>query len=133
MLEGVDRVRAGTAPKIKQEPDAGSYEGWCRKEDAEIDWNKPAGEIYNLIRGCNPQPGAWTTCNGNVVQIFDSALIAETGATPGEITALSEQGMTVAASDGRILIKRVRSQGGKKISASEFAAQNNLNAGARLG
>ena len=72
MMEAIDLVRDGNAPKQVQDPDAGSYEGWCRKEDVQIDWSKPTDEVYNLIRGANPQPGAWTTCNGKELKIFDS-------------------------------------------------------------
>jgi len=72
MLEGVDMVKAGNAPKVAQDPDAGTYEGWCRAEDAKIDWSKPAADVFNLIRGCNPQPGAWTEYDGKKLQIFDS-------------------------------------------------------------
>ena len=46
------------------------------RADAKIDWSKPADEVYNLIRGTNPQPGSWTTHAGSEVQIFDSAASA---------------------------------------------------------
>lgn len=51
MLEAVDLVRDGKAPKIEQEHSKKTYESWCKKEDVEIDWSKAAAEIYNLIRG----------------------------------------------------------------------------------
>ena len=72
MLESIELVRAGNAPREVQDPEAGSYEGWCRKETAEVDWNGTTDEVYNLIRGANPQPGAWTTFDGNEVKLFDS-------------------------------------------------------------
>ena len=57
MIEAVDLVGAGQAPRDSQQG-VGTYEGWCRKEDAQIDWSRPYAEVYNLIRGCDPQPGA---------------------------------------------------------------------------
>ncbi|MFQ5775720.1 MAG: methionyl-tRNA formyltransferase [Kiloniellaceae bacterium] len=133
MLEAVDLVREGKAPKIPQDPSAGSYEGWCRKEDARIDWSKPVDAVYNLIRGANPQPSAWTTFQGNTLQIFDSARIAGGAGAPGEITEIAGEGFEVAADGGRILVKRVRPQGEGKMAAAEFAAKAGLAKGTRLG
>ena len=133
MLESVDLMRAGKAPRIAQDHSKASYESWCKREHAEIDWSKPAGEVYNLIRGTNPQPGAWTTCAGKTLQIFDSAKISNGPGAPGEITGVSEEGITVAAQGGAILVKRVRSEGAGKMPAGEFAASAGITTGARLG
>ena len=133
MVEAVDLVRDGRAPKIPQDDSISTYEGWCRAEDVEIDWGKPAAQVYNLIRGANPQPGAWTTHGGSKLQIFDCAKAGGSGGAPGEIVALGETGMTVAAGDGQILVKRVRLGRDQKISAAEFAARSGLEKGARLG
>lgn len=133
MLESIDWVKAGKAPKIAQDPDAGSYEGWCKSADAEIDWSKPVAEVYNLIRGTNPQPGAWTKHNGDVVQVFDSRKVDNAPGDPGEVVAIDEHSITVAAADGHIVIQRVRPAKGKKVSAGEYAVQSKLRVGERLG
>src|SRR3546814_5920779 len=79
MCEGVDLVRDGKAQKTPQDDSNATYESWCRKADAEIKWDKPVDEVYNLIRGTNPQPGAWTTWKGNEVKVFDSRKVAGSG------------------------------------------------------
>ncbi|MDE0727379.1 MAG: methionyl-tRNA formyltransferase, partial [Alphaproteobacteria bacterium] len=61
MLESVDLVKAGKAPKIVQNEADATYESWCRADDVAIDWTQPAAVVHNLIRGADPQPGAWTT------------------------------------------------------------------------
>ena len=104
----------------------------CRKDDAEIDWSKSVGDIYNLIRGTNPQPGAWTTVAGNELKIFDCGPVEEGGAA-GEVIGISEDGFTVACGDGGLLVRRVRPHDGGKISAAEFVADAGLIAGSRLG
>src|ERR1700756_5366518 len=71
MLESVDLVKAGKAPRVKQDDAKATYEGRCGADNAHIDWGKPWQQIHNLIRGCNPSPGAWTVCNGQKLQIFD--------------------------------------------------------------
>ncbi|MDJ0943209.1 MAG: methionyl-tRNA formyltransferase [Kiloniellales bacterium] len=132
MLESLDLVRDGKAPRRVQDHGKATYESWCRKADAEIDWSKPVDEVYNLIRGTNPQPGAWTTLNGQEVKIFDSAKVAASG-SPGDVVAVSEEGVAVAAAEGAILVKKVRPAGAGKIAASEFAAAAGVEVGSRFG
>jgi methionyl-tRNA formyltransferase len=132
MLESVDLIRDGKAPRIAQDDSKATYESWCKRENAEIDWNNPVDRVYNLIRGTNPQPGAWTRLAGKTLQIFDSAKAAGDG-QPGEVIEVTGEGFTVAAQGGAILVKRVRPEGEGKIGAGEFAANAGLSAGAKLG
>jgi methionyl-tRNA formyltransferase len=127
MVEALDRVAAGTAPKIAQDLSKGSYESWFEKADAKLDWSKPAQHNYNIIRAANPQPGAWTVHNAQEPKIFDSRL-AEGSGKPGEVLSVSDDGITVAAGDGAIRIIRMRADGGK-ITAAEYAAASGLKAG----
>jgi methionyl-tRNA formyltransferase len=134
MLEAVDLVRAGQAPRIVQDETQATYEGWCKAENVQIDWQKSLQEVWNLIRGADPQPGAWTTHDGASVQIYDAR--KHTGTTtgrPGEITAVSEASFTVAAAGGQIEVLRVRAAGGQKISAAAFASSVGLRPGVQLG
>ncbi len=133
MLEAVDFIATGNPPRSVQDSSKASYESFCKREHAEIDWSQPVDDVYNLIRGTNPQPGAWTTCAGKTLQIFDSAKISNGPGAPGEITGVSEEGITVAAQGGAILVKRVRSEGAGKMPAGEFAASAGITTGARLG
>lgn len=132
MCEGVDLVRDGKAPSKPQDHSKATYESWCRKADAQIDWGKPVDEVYNLIRGTNPQPGAWTTWKGNEVKIFDSRKAAGDGA-PGTVLAVEGDSITVAAKGGAIRVERVRPHDDKKISAGDFAAKAGLAVGSKLG
>lgn len=133
LLDSVDLIRDGRAPRIPQDHAKATYESWCRKSDAEIAWGKPVDEVYNLIRGTNPQPGAWTSLGGKTLQIFDSAKIVAAAGPPGEVTEVSGDGFKVAAGGGQIVVKKVRPAGDKKIAAAEFAARAGLTKGTRLG
>jgi len=137
LCEAVDLVKAGKASRKKQDDRQASYEGWCGADNAKIDWAKPWSQIYSLIRGCNPAPGAWTTCEGKKLQIFDSKPIpardpSGIGGKMGEITAVDGEGFTVVCADGRIKVMRVKPADGPKVGAGEFAANAKLAAGARL-
>ncbi len=134
LLEAVDLVRAGKAPKIVQDETQATYEGWCKAENVQIDWHKPLQEVWNLIRGADPQPGAWTTYDGATVQIYDAKkYVGTTTGRPGEVTAVTEASFTVAAAGGQIEVLRVRPAGGQKISAAAFASSVGLRPGAQLG
>lgn len=128
MIEGLELVKAGVILKHAQDLAAGSYEGWFKKDIARIDWSKPVDEVYNLIRAANPAPGAWTEFNGQTLDIFDASKIDASG-KPGEIVAVSDDGIAVSAQGGAILVKRVRVGKGPKTAASEFAATTGLKAG----
>ena len=133
MCEAIDLIRDGKAPKIVQDHSKATYESWCKKADAEIDWSKPVDEVYNLIRGTNPQPGAWTTVNGEELNIFDCAKLPEAGGAPGEILESCDEGFTVAANGGQILVKRVRPAGQAKVPAGEYFESSGLSTGVVLG
>lgn len=132
ILESVDLVREGRAPRIEQDDSQATYESWCGKEDARIDWAAPAGRVYNLIRGTNPQPGAWTTHDGAELQLFDSARQDGAQGAPGEVLAADEEGFTVAAGEGAVRVRRVRPEKAKKIPAGEYIAETGLKPGDRL-
>ena len=132
MMESLDLVKAGNAPKIAQDHSKATYESWCRKKDAGVDWSKPAAEIHNLIRGSDPQPGAWTTHGGTELQLYDSRR-AEGAGAPGTVLGIIEAGMFVAAADGAVMIKRVRPAGGGKVAAAEWAGEAGLKEGDTLG
>lgn len=132
MLEAVDLVKAGKAPRIVQDHAHATYESWCTKEDVGIDWSRPAAEVYNLIRGANPQPGAWTVLNGTTVQIFDAAKAAPVKESPGTVVAIDADGLRIAASGGSIIAKRLRAASGEKTAAPDFARAVGIAPGARF-
>ncbi len=132
MLESIDLVRDGKAPRIKQDASKATYESWCRKKDAEIDWNKPVDQVYNLIRGTNPQPGAWTKYKERTLEIYDSAKETGTG-TPGTVIDIGPTGIAIATQGGCIRVQRVKPDDGAKQTAAEFAATAGLGKGDTLG
>ena len=134
MLEAADLVVAGKHNESVQDESQASYEGWCRAAEAKIHWNNHVDYIHNLIRGCDPAPGAWTTLAGKKVQLFSSRkhLTRTFGAVkgkPGEIAAVTESSLFVTAQGGQIEVAKLKHEDGKKISAADFAAQHGLAVG----
>ena len=125
LVECADLVVAGKAPAIAQyEPNAG-YEGIIRDAESRINWANHVDITFNLIRGCNPAPGAWTTQDGKKVFIFESAKrIARTfsevkGKKIGEIVAQTGTSLIIHGQGGFIEAHRIRVDGGRKVAASE--------------
>ena len=65
--EAVQLIADGKAPKITQPEEGATYEHIMKKEVAKIDWNQPALDLHNFIRGNDKIPGAWTTIDKEVI------------------------------------------------------------------
>jgi methionyl-tRNA formyltransferase len=138
MLEAADLVVAGKHKEIVQDESQASYEGWCRKAEARVQWANHVDFTYNLIRGCNPAPGAWTTLEGKELQIFDARkhLVRTFGAVKGKIGEVVEAGdksFQVTAQGGRIEVLRAKLADGKKVAAAELLSSGAIKPGMLLG
>lgn len=134
LAESVQLVKEGKAPRIEQDESEMTYEGWCRAEDAKIDWGKPINEIYNLVRGADPSPGSNTTVNGKSIQFYDAAkTLGEHEHVTGTIIEISGDGILIAADGGTLTVGRVRPSGEGKLSAEKWATENNIETGDRFG
>ncbi len=125
MLEAADLVVAGKHKEVVQDESQASYEGWCREGEARINWASHVDFIHNLIRGCDPAPGAWTTCNGEKLQLFGSKkhLVRTFGAVKGkigEITAISAGSMFITAQGGQVEVAKGKLGSGKKVSPADL-------------
>jgi methionyl-tRNA formyltransferase len=138
MLEAADLVAAGKHREVVQDESQASYEGWCRKAEARINWASHVDFTYNLIRGCNPAPGAWTTLEGKELQLFDAKkhLVRTFGAVKGKVGEVVEAGdksFQVTAQGGRIEVLRAKLADGKKVAAAELLASGAIKPGMLLG
>ena len=131
MIESLDLVKAGEAPRIEQDLSQGSYESWFGKEQAKIDWSQDSSTIYNTIRAANPQPGAWTVHGDQELKIFDSRK-SDTSGPAGQVLAVDDESFTVGTADGSIRIMRVRADQGK-VGSAEYVASSGLSVGDLLG
>jgi methionyl-tRNA formyltransferase len=128
VLESVELIAAGKAPRIPQDESRASYDPLCRDEHAAIDWSRPLREVFNLIRGCDPQPGAYTLFNGEKLRLYDCRAIVGGTHQPGVVEEVSADGLVVGAAGGAICAKRVRTSS-QKVAAAEFAGAHGLRLG----
>jgi methionyl-tRNA formyltransferase len=137
LMESVDLVKAGKAPRLKQDDSKATYEGRCGPDNARIDWGKPWEQIDRLIRGCNPAPGAWSMLDGKTLKIFDAKPLPAKdpkgiAGKMGEIVELGADGFTVVCADGRFKVARVQPADGPKIGAGEFITNTKFTTGTRF-
>jgi methionyl-tRNA formyltransferase len=138
LQEAADLVVSGRARETAQDESQASYEGWCRAAEARINWHNHVDLVYNLIRGCNPAPGSWTTFNGKKLQLFDARkhlvrTFSQVKGSIGAVAAIGEQSLLVTAQGGHIEVLMLRYDDGKKISAAQFCAETGLSLGTVLG
>jgi methionyl-tRNA formyltransferase len=138
MLEAADLVFANKHKEVVQDESRATYEGWCRKAEARINWASHVDFVYNLVRGCNPAPGAWTTLEGKELQIFDARKlpVRTFGAVKGkigEVVEATDKSFQVTAQGGRIEVLRAKLGDGKKVAAGELLSAGQIKPGALLG
>ena len=133
ILKSIALIKAGTAPKTPQAEAGATYEPLCDDKVAQIDWNRPAGDVYNLVRGCDPQPGAYTYCNGEKIRFFNSSLSKQpSDAVLGTVIKLDDRGMHLAVSGGELTVGRAKTEKGKKLAGAELAAELGIKPGDRF-
>ncbi|MBL0428463.1 methionyl-tRNA formyltransferase [Ramlibacter alkalitolerans] len=131
LLEATDVVMAGRHEERPQDETQATYEGWLQDAEAEIHWWGHVDTIYNLIRACNPAPGAWMMLEGTKVRVYDCrkhvvGRFVARGHKPGDVAGVSDSSIVIWAQGGLIEILKLRPEGGGKMSAGEFARQRGL-------
>ncbi|MBP8646036.1 MAG: methionyl-tRNA formyltransferase [Syntrophobacteraceae bacterium] len=133
ILDSVDWIREGRAPRIPQKEEEATYEPPCDDRVARIDWNRSGQEIFNWIRGCDPQPGAYSYMKGEKIRFFGAKLISEIAPLPaGTITRIAREGIQIAVSLGNILVTKMRSPTEGKLPALELAMKKGWTVGDRF-
>jgi methionyl-tRNA formyltransferase len=134
IVEAVDLIKSGKAPKISQDDALATYEPPCDDRVAAVDWSKPASDVYNLVRGCDPQPGAYSTLKGEKIRFYKASLIEITEETsPGQVIRIGAGEVVVALEGGRLKIGKMKAEKGAKLVADEFAEEMGLKVGMRFG
>lgn len=138
LIEAAELVVNGGATAIAQGESDASYEGWCRDPEARVNWHTHVDQTYNLIRGCDPAPGAWTLFNQKKLQLYDvrkhaARTFSQVKGRIGAVTAIEDASLRVSVQGGQIEVFKLRYDGGKKISAPQFCSEVGLALGTILG
>ncbi len=133
---------SGLVPEAQDETRA-TYAAKISKEEARLDWCRPAFELERAVRAFNPVPGAWTLLNGAPLKIWSAQAMEaprfmQRGAVagshaPGEILSADTDQLVVACGEGMLSIRELQPAGSKRMSVTAFLAGRAMLPGTRLG
>lgn len=123
-LDLIDNDKAVFTP---QDDSKATFTKIIVKQDALIDWNKSAKEVFNQVRAFNPSPIAYTFYNGEPFKVYECEVCDGKGKS-GEVIANDKQ-IVIACGNGAVKLKIVQKAGGKAISASDFLLGNKIDKG----
>jgi methionyl-tRNA formyltransferase len=139
MAETLRGLASGTiSPKVQNHAEA-SYAPMLKKEDGRIDWQRPAPEIYNRMRGFAPWPGAYTTFRGQACHVWCEPASKEGGASlpggaaPGTLFSEKNELFVLCGHATVLCVRLVQVEGRKAVKASDFANGARLKSGERFG
>ena len=121
LLETLDLIEQGCAPRIPQAHELSTYAAMIRKEDAKINWSMSAREVINLVRGSNSWPIAFTNVGEQVLKIYRAVFGGACSAPAGTVIDISKAGMTVACGDGNaVIVTELQMLGGKRMTPEAY-------------
>ena len=134
VVEAIPALAAGTLPDKLQDDALATYAHKLNKEEAKLDWSRPAVDLERLIRAFNPWPLCHSTLAGEGVKIY-AATVVDGNGQPGEILEASREGLKVACGEGALLLTRIQFPGGKPLAFADLlnARRERFAAGQVLG
>lgn len=136
LLETLSRIDGGLVVRKKQDEEQTTYAYKMEKSDGEINWNLSAIDVYNLIRGVTPWPGAYTYLDHKILKIWES----ETGegtkqpAKPGTVVEASpDKGLIIQCGQGLLKVKKLQLEGRQKMQTEDFLRGHEIKEGTLLG
>jgi methionyl-tRNA formyltransferase len=119
VIEAISGLADGTLKGEVQDDSLATYAHKLNKDEARLDWSRPATELERLVRAFYPWPMCHSTLNGDAIKVHAAALGDGQGA-PGVILAADKSGLTVACGDGALRLTRLQLPGGKALNFSDL-------------
>ena len=132
--EILPQIKKGVPPRHPQDHSRATYYGGRRPEDGEIDWQRSAGDIRNLIRAVtHPYPGAFSHAAGKKCLFWKATEIPDggSGARPGAI--LSTDPLIIGCGKGAVRVDFGQREGGVYMSGTQLAEDLGLMEGMTFG
>ena len=132
LVRHFDAIVSGALEAVEQDETAATYAGKISRQDARLDWQRPAEELHRQVRAYNPVPGAFFLLDDMPIKCWRAAVAAgATGSAPGEVLSADRDGIVVACGGDALRLDRLQRPGKRPVNAGEFAGVVPL-AGRRL-
>lgn len=131
LLRTIEHIENNNLIRVSQQSLNSTYAPMLKKEDGKINWSKKTSEIYNLIRGTYPWPGAFTIREGKQIKIWKAKIYdVDQKPAPGKfIGEIKNKGFLVGTGDGILLISELQEAGRKRLKATEYLAGHSMEEG----
>ncbi|KPK34848.1 MAG: methionyl-tRNA formyltransferase [Betaproteobacteria bacterium SG8_40] len=120
IVSALSGIVSGTLQAHAQPAHGATYAHKITREQARIDWKRPAVEIERAIRAFNPFPGAFSQFDQQVVKVWKAELAGVASGQPGMVNTVSEAGVVISCGEGALRLTELQRPGGKRLSAEEF-------------
>jgi methionyl-tRNA formyltransferase len=132
LVRTLSAYASGALEARSQDHERATYAPKVSTEEAHLDWRRSAEEIRNLVRACNPEPGAWTTLLGRRMKVFVAARAPGPGhLEPGAVEAADE--LRAGCADADVVLLEVQMAGRRRVTGPEAARGLRLEAGESFG
>jgi methionyl-tRNA formyltransferase len=128
LTEMLPLIEAGRAPRRPQDESEASYAPMIRKEEAHVDFSKGPRAVCNLIRGMNPRPTAFAHCGDTVLKLWEAIPkpLDAPSQPAGTVLSVSDDGISVVAGDGAVLITAMQAPGKRPMRTAEYLRGNKM-------
>ena len=125
IVQALAQLEAGTLTATAQPAEGSTYAAKLSKDEARIDWSRPAAEIARCIRAYNPVPVAWSEVAGERVKFYRAQAVPGSG-SPGSVLSCGADGLKIAAGEGALRIHELQRPGGRMLPAAQVCKHWNL-------
>ncbi|SIR38328.1 methionyl-tRNA formyltransferase [Shewanella morhuae] len=121
LLQALEGLANGTLTAEKQDEALANYAEKLSKEEARLDWNKSAKQLWQEVRAFNPWPVSYFEHQGNTIKVWQTQ-VSETISTaaPGTIISASKKGIDIATADGVLTLLSMQLPGKKPLSVADI-------------
>lgn len=121
LLQALEGLANGTLAAEKQDETLANYAEKLSKEEARLDWNKSAKQLWQEVRAFNPWPVSYFEHQGNTIKVWQTQVSqATSNAEPGTIISASKKGIEVVTGDGVLTLLSMQLPGKKPLSVADI-------------
>jgi methionyl-tRNA formyltransferase len=132
LVRHFNAILGGALEAVEQDDARATYAGKINKQDARLDWQRPAGELHRQVRAYNPVPGAFFLLDDTPVKCWRASVVAGVTGSPGDVLSAGRDGIVIACGEDALRLDSLQRPGKRPVTAAEFAGSVAIT-GRRLG